>query len=600
MIGEHSYIYPKSKPENRTLKNTNYLRVVLFALAILPALFIGFYIVRYGVNVPFLDQWGVAPYIYRYLTHFNIPFNDLIAQQNESRPVFPRFIFAFAAYLTHWDVRYEMVMMLFIACTISFNIYRLNKLTVGGGILKGLLILLALNILIFSPTQYENWLWGIQIIVFIPMLCITASILVTYSQISPGLKYIICICLATISTYSYANGLLCWVVVLPVLVFNTWQYLQKQKWVAISWLSAFIINVYLYFYNYKKPVHHPNLLAVANPMDAVDYFLCFLGSPFAFGKLSTAKLVGLGLVIAWMAIGIYLIRFRKDYTLWHRSIGWLAIASYTLISALVTTFGRVGFGVGQAMAPRYTTFSLYLAISLIPMLAIIIDDFIARGYLPKKQQLVRGTSLFLVIILLYFHANSASIAVKMMGDWKIERLQGKACLMFINVLTEKDCIEKKVYSNIEVVNNLANKVDSIGLLNPSLLTSNKIKGIQGRVLPNSEPYGWFDALTKVSENEYLASGWAVLPFRKVNADAVILTYENPKKKEKAFALSDTIVPRKDVVKFSKNRGYLMSGWQKKFSASRLPKGNVKINAWAFDTNTGKAFKLNQTQIIENQ
>ncbi|GEM_PF-3086265 len=62
----------------------------------------------------------------------------------------------------------------------------------------------------------------------------------------------------------------------------------------------------------------------------------------------------------------------------------------------------------------------------------------------------------------------------------------------------------------------------------------------------------------------------------------------------------TRTKREEVAKITKKDRYFMSGWQKSFSASKLPKGQVKINAWAFDTNTGKAFKLNGTHILQSQ
>ena len=582
------------------LKKDNYLLVLLFVLSVIPAVWVGSSILKYGVNFPFLDDWVVAPYLYRYFNYFNIPFHDLIGQHNESRPVFPRFIFIGLASLTKWDKKCEMLVILAIACFTSFNIYRLNTLTIKGSIIKGVLILIILNILIFSPTQYENWLWGVQILVVMPMFCISTAILVSYSSIKPINKVIICICLATISTFSYANGIVAWLVILPVLACNNWCDFKGKKSLSILWIAGFVLNAYLYFYNYHKPPQHPDILKNTNSIDLLEYFFCFLGSPFAFTKLTTAAIVGVALVITFIGVCAYLLYFRKDYILWHRAIGWMSIASYTIISALVTASGRVGFGVGQSMASRYTTFSLYLPIALIPLVVIIIEHSRQQGYLLKQKQIVTGTILVLLTILMYLHTTSASIAMQMMSNWRSDRLQGKACLMFLNVLPEEKCLKEKVFPNIDAVKDLGSKINSIGFLNPPLLTGNKIQDMQWVIEGNTEAYGWFDALREVSKNEYVASGWAVLPDRNEPADAVVLTYEDTKKGDIIFGISDTRIARQDVVKVFTQKEYLMSGWQKSFSASRLPKGKLKVDAWAYDTNTGKAFKLNQSHIIQNQ
>lgn len=116
-------------------KNHKLVRALFLLLSTLPAVFLGKLIIKYSVNVPFWDQWAVARYINKYLT-YNLTFTDLLAQHNEARILFTRIIFLNLAYWTRWDVRYEMLLMFLIACLISFNIYRLNKLTVGGSPIK--------------------------------------------------------------------------------------------------------------------------------------------------------------------------------------------------------------------------------------------------------------------------------------------------------------------------------------------------------------------------------------------------------------------------------------------------------------------------------
>lgn len=582
------------------LRKYNYWPALLFILSILPAVWIGSLILQYGVNSPFLDDWVSASYIYRYFTDVNITFNELIAQHNESRPLFPRFIFIGLASLIKGDKRYEMLVILAIVCITSFNCFRLSILTIEGSLIKRVIILIILNILVFSPTQYENWLWGVQILVVMPMLCITTAILVSYSSIRPITKVIICICLATISTFSYANGIEAWIVIPLVIGFNNWSDFKQKKWLFIGWISGFVFNVSLYFYNYHKPPQHPDILKNVNPIDLAHYFFCFLGSAFAFTKLTTAAIVGIVLVITFIAVCAYLLSFRKDYSLWYRAIGWLSIALYALISALITSFGRVGFGVGQAMAARYTTFSLYLPIALIPLVVIIIEHSRKQEHLLKYRRILTGSSLILLTILLCLHTTSANIAVKMMVDWRAERLQGKACLMFINVLNEEKCINEKVFFDAAVVKKLGNKINSIGFLNPPLITANKIQDMQWVIEGNTPAYGWIDNLKKVNNNEYMASGWAVLPQRHERADAVILTYKNSQNEDKIFALSDTIVNRQDVVEFTNKKEYASSGWKKIFSVNRLPKGKIEIEAWGFDTDTSKAYKLNGSHIIQNQ
>ena len=51
-------------------------------------------------------------------------------------------------------------------------------------------------------------------------------------------------------------------------------------------------------------------------------------------------------------------------------------------------------------------------------------------------------------------------------------------------------------------------------------------------------------------------------------------------------------------KFSQT-AYNRAGWQHSFERSQLPSGQWKINAWAFDTDTGKAYLLDNSYVINN-
>lgn len=102
----------------------------------------------------------------------------------------------------------------------------------------------------------------------------------------------------------------------------------------------------------------------------------------------------------------------------------------------------------------------------------------------------------------------------------------------------------------------------------------------------------------MSADEYVASGWAVLPQRREPSDIVVLTYENIKGEANIFTVVDIREERNDIAKKLKNNSYSNSGWQKTFSSNGLPKGSIKIEAWAFDSNTGESFKLNGSHVIQ--
>ncbi len=583
-------------------------------LTIIPAFLIGILIYQNGVNIPFMDDWEIGSFLNQAYPEYRLTLENWLAQANETRYLFPKFIFVGLAALNNWkwDVRYQMWVSLALACLVSINVFQLIKWTINDSLIKVIFIAIICNSLIFSPIQYDNWLWGVQLIVFMPIACITTCLMVIYSEINIIIKVILCLILCTISTFSYANGMLSWLIIFPLLAISkTWRWQDlKEKWLYIPWIATFTANMAVYFYNYQKPPHHPSfLVALLNPIDTIRYFLSFLGSPLAGGinsfdgqvDIIINIIIGTVLIIVFCVSYFYLLKHIKESSLIYRMSGWLVIGSYTVISGIITSLGRVGFGVETSIVSRYMTFSVYLPLALVGLIAIIFDDAKNRGYLVKNKKVITQTMVgVLLVSFLILHILTSVFAINQMYWTKLERLNAKTCLAFVNVMVDEKCLTEKVYPRLITVKKRAKLFHNKNLINAKFIYSNKVQDIQGTntVINDGLGYGWFDQVSQVKDL-YVAGGWARLPEKKQPADAVLLTYEKEKGYDIIFAISDARVERPDVVNATKNQVYLMAGWQKSFSASKLPKGLVNIKAWAFDTETGTAFPLRGSQQIKN-
>ena len=584
-------------------KTINISRILMWFLAIIPACLLGIFITKYSVDFPYWDQWAIAS-IFEKFNSNSLGFDDLISQHNESRKFFPRLIFLSLGYLTHWNVRYEMLIIFLLACLVSLNIYRLNKITISGSTQKKLFVASIANLFIFSPIQWENWLWGIQIVVFIPIACLTTCISIAYSTLAARTKFLASMCLCTFSTFSYANGILLWFLVLPILLFKSGKKISQNLFLILTWFLGFAINAIIYFYNYSKPSHHPEFKeAVVHPLQAIHYFLSFLGAPLGLGSLvkttTVTAIIGLILFTLCILALFYIFINYKDNNLLNSLLSWVTLGSYTLISAAITTLGRVGFGIEQSLSSRYTTFSVYLIVALIHIYIIIADDFKSRYSFTFNKLLVRFILFFVLGITLILHYTTFRESVGQMSMVKKERLQVKSCLLFINIVQE-DCLTKRVFPDTEALQQRANTLNSLGFLKPSLVENKNIRSIQSEQQLANDNYGWFDVLRKTDDNQYFVSGWAVLPYRQEAADSVILTYEDADGNSIIFSIIDTVeLERQDVATSLNQNTYIKSGWQKVISPSKIPAYPTQINAWAFDANKGRAFKLNKTHTISN-
>src|SRR5688500_18403456 len=81
---------------------------ILFAfLALCPALFIARLISRYGVDIPFADEWTWIPFLFTAHEHA-LTFADFFSQHNEHRYFFPKLVLLVLAPLTSGNTKGAM------------------------------------------------------------------------------------------------------------------------------------------------------------------------------------------------------------------------------------------------------------------------------------------------------------------------------------------------------------------------------------------------------------------------------------------------------------------------------------------------------------
>src|ERR1043166_4929976 len=106
-----------------------HLAALLFLLALVPAAFVGFIIDRYGVNVPYADEWWNLLLVEKWDAG-HLGFADLIRPHNGHRILLPRLIYLAFAEMAHGNVRAEMFFSLFLCVLTSAGILYLLWSTV--------------------------------------------------------------------------------------------------------------------------------------------------------------------------------------------------------------------------------------------------------------------------------------------------------------------------------------------------------------------------------------------------------------------------------------------------------------------------------------
>ena len=558
---------------------------ILFGLALVPILYIAYLIYATAVNILYVDDWGYI-FLFRHLVSHTLTLKDLMAQHNESRPFLPVLILLGVGSQTHWDVRFEMWIEFIFACVVSLNLLLLSRRVMGMNRNQCLFLWVITNMLLFSAEQSQNWTFAIQMIFFMPMMFISAAMLVAYSQMNVTVKFVLAVVLATASTWSHAIGQIAWIILLPPLIVGS----QGQRWrktphIAI-WVIVCVVNMWGYYRDYYKPPWHPSmLLALKEPVQAAEYFTGYLGAAAAQGyhRVWASIFFGAILLVLLVLACRYLWRIRKEPGIVEAAIAWLMLCAFSLASACTATAGRLGFGVIQSQESRYTGFSVYLVIGLVYLGAMIVRDVYRKGDVVSAQVRAVAGLAFLIIP----HISTEIGGVHQMWVDRHVRLETKGVAQLLNVFPNPD--PSLVFM---VATDLMEKdfLDEQGYLSPGLVKSLDLSLIAGK--GSGDAFGRIDALAfDKKESKWHALGWAILPYRRDPGEIVLLAGEDGS--GSAIAFNETVVggKRPDVVAAFHYRGYKETGWGTTFRTGDVPPGTKTISAWVYDPETGKAHRL---------
>ena len=100
-----------------------------FLVLALPALWLGWLIYSYGVDMPWGDEWDRTRLLLEKMQAGTLRLADFFAFHNEHRIFFPSLLTFALAKLTHWNVRAELFVIWILACVCSLNLWRVACVT---------------------------------------------------------------------------------------------------------------------------------------------------------------------------------------------------------------------------------------------------------------------------------------------------------------------------------------------------------------------------------------------------------------------------------------------------------------------------------------
>lgn len=366
----------------------NWQRIAAAALVLVPPAMLAVLVSVYSVNVPFWDQWEFVTIIQKH-HQGALTFSDFFAQHNEHRILFPRLIMFVLAVATKWNTGVEVAVNFLLAAGSFWFLYLMIRQTLKNELMVWTAAFVV-SLILFSPAQYWNWLWGWQIAWFLNVLSVVVALwaLSSWQQPKPVMKIIIAVSAAVIGTFSLASGIFIWLVCLPLLWFSK----DLRKFI-MPWIVLGAMVVGSYFAGYQDASHLPSKFSfLKHPLEFIEYSFVLIARPVVF--LLSAS-IPTALIYLTMMIGLVWYAVKRMPARRSLFLPWLCLGLYALFAAGSTSVARFSFGVAQAYSSRYITLSSLVLISVCVVLIALATTEEHRSF-PRRLSI---TALALIVFL---------------------------------------------------------------------------------------------------------------------------------------------------------------------------------------------------------
>jgi hypothetical protein len=367
---------------------------VVIAANFLPAALLFYFIRRYGIDVPFFDEWNGFVIPLERLEQGRLGFFGLFAQHVEHRPFFPRLLTLANATLFHWDRKAEMYVTAALLMLAAWLLYRFVRAYWAHPLTP--LLFLPIVWTLLSWRQWQNLLFAFQTCYG---LLVAGAVLAFYvlGRARTADRFVSAAAMAAfVASYSTGGGLLIWPLGLAQLLLQRWHGEHDEKpgpGAFLVWAGAGALTWASYFARYHAyPWQYPTGPAylMRNPLSAARYVATMIGSPLSWDQ-STAQSLGI-IVMALGALAVVYVLLREPGEL-AGAAPLLSLMAFALISAVTACNYRMGGeGIAQALASRYCSVTMLGLVSLYALLT----RFAVTGNRPAAW-LAGGMAAFLTL-----------------------------------------------------------------------------------------------------------------------------------------------------------------------------------------------------------
>lgn len=376
----------------------------LVAAIALPPLVLAALLAAWGVDLPYWDQFALVPHLAQQASG-DFQLGNLWLPHNEHRLFVPQAIMLTLASWSDWNVLWELWFQYGLA--VATLVLLLSLLRDASGKAVSCSAVLIFSLMVFSPVQWRNWIWGWQIQIFLVVLSTVATVWLLARVQTSWLRVATAATAATVGSLSFANGLLIWPLALPLVVFGRPSKSfgdRRPDWAQAGiWLVTGAAVWAFYLHGFVPSVDH-------GPTDEGlwrqflhfgAYVVLYLAAPGLRFHDQAALWIGFVLVAAAMSAMVWAglqAALRRDAEAVRKGLPWWSLSAFAVASAAITALGRLDLGIGQALSSRYVTIGNLFWLGLIGWL---VSSRLPARRAPSRAMPISG---FVVVGLLLINA----------------------------------------------------------------------------------------------------------------------------------------------------------------------------------------------------
>jgi hypothetical protein len=550
----------------------NFKQIAFVALWTLPILVALYVVWNHTVAFPFWDEWNTPGAQLASWYRGTLTFAELCSQHNESRKLVPRLIYLPLFTIAGWDVRLILPLVLGVVGLTSMGFYQLARRTIRSGI-AACLAFTAMNFLLFSPREYQNFTNGIQWETFFPGLALVLALLVNLSVRSLPWKTVCNGLLALVGTYTFANGMLLWLLAFPI-ASGPRKSARSQIFSRLAYVIAAAVSIACYFISYRHPPLSPPAASLTSDGPGLlRFFLIWVGSLF---RVANPVLAG-GFVVAFFlilaSISIWLV--AKSHQ-WRPHYPWLVLGTYTLISGAITAVARLGFGFEIATDNRYTVFTVILYVAVIGLAFTVYETLRRNKYIRRGGVLLGvGTG----VILLALGASSFN------AEWRFLKQSAAYRRHLLQVFRWAEAIPQNPeltwltpYPDTPQVIHLLAEHD---ILRPRPVSKTLAKAVNAIPTSGGGAAGILEQAKPDGNGRLLVKGWARVPDENRPADCVVIGWETAAGWQARWVVETG----------EKGTGLVEGSGFSRLLFGSVPAGGAILRTWAIDLKRDQAYAM---------